>query len=50
MIINTTDFIELLADEGKQLYNANLDIKTNRVTASLNTDLSDWVEIQIENE
>ena len=50
MITNTTDFIELLADEGKQLYNANLDIKTNRVTAPLNTDLSDWVEIQIENE
>ena len=50
MIINTTDFIELIAEEGFELYNANLDIKTNRVTAPLNTDLSDWVEIQIENE
>jgi hypothetical protein len=50
MITNTIDFIELLAEEGKELYNAKLDIKTNRVTAPLNADLSDWVEIEIENE
>ena len=50
MITNTIDFLELLAEEGKELYNAKLEIKTNRVTAPLNTDLSDWVEIEITNE
>ena len=50
MITNTIDFLELLAEEGKERYNAKLEIKTNRVTAPLNTDLSDWVEIEITNE
>ena len=47
MTTTITNFIELVADEGKELYNATLDIKTNRVTAPLNTDLSNWVEIDI---
>lgn len=41
---NTEDFIEILSDEGKELYNEEMDLSTNRVTAPLGTDLSMWVE------
>ena len=47
MTTTITDFIELVADEGKELYNAALEIKTNRVTTPLDSNLSDWVEIAI---
>lgn len=44
-IINTNIyFIELLAEEGKELYNEEMDLSTHRVTAPLGTDLSMWVE------
>lgn len=48
MIINTTEhFIELLAEDGMELYNQEMAIVTNRITAPLNSDLSGWIERQI---
>lgn len=48
MKINITEFfVEWLADEGKELYNEELDIATNRITAPLGTDLSNWKERDI---
>jgi hypothetical protein len=46
-INNTEFFIELLADEGKELYNEELGSITDRVTAPLDTDLSKWLEREI---
>ena len=48
MITNITEhFIELLAEDGMELYNQEMDIVTNRITAPLNSDLSGWIERQI---
>ena len=48
MITNITEhFIELLAEDGMELYNQDMDIVTNRITAPLNSDLSGWIERQI---
>ena len=40
-------FIEILAEEGKELYSEELDIVTNRVTFPLNADYSSWIERDI---
>ena len=51
MKINITEFfVEWLADEGKELYNEELDAVTNRITAPLGTDLSKWIERDIVDE
>lgn len=43
MITNTTEFfVEIIAEEGKELFNGQE--STNRVTAPLGTDLSNWTE------
>lgn len=43
MITNTTEFfVEIIAEEGKELFNGEQ--TTNRVTAPLGSDLSDWIE------
>ena len=48
MITNITDyFIEILSEEGKELYNEELDVATNRITAPLGVDLSNWIERDI---
>ena len=48
MIVNTTEhFIEILAEDGKELYNKEMDISTNRVTMPLGSDYSTWVEREI---
>ena len=48
MITNITDyFIEILSEEGKELYNEELDISTNRITTPFDTDLSGWIERDI---
>ena len=48
MITNITDyFIEILSEEGKELYNEELDISTNRITSPLGTDISSWIERDI---
>ena len=48
MITNITEeFIEILSEEGKELYNEELDITTNRITAPLGADLSGWIEREI---
>ena len=48
MITNITDyFIEILSEEGKELYNEELDISTNRITVPNGTDLSNWIERDI---
>ena len=53
MITNTTDkFIEILSEEGKELFKADgvdeegiaKEMITNRITAPLGTDLSEWGE------
>ena len=49
MITNITEeFIEILSEDGMELYNEELDITTNRITTPLDTDLSGWVERDIE--
>lgn len=46
MITNITEeFIEILSEEGMELYNEELEIITNRITAPLDTDLSGYKEI-----
>ena len=48
MIINTTEyFTEILSEEGKELYNEELDITTYRVTFPLGVDYSNWIERDI---
>ena len=48
MITNITeDFIEILSEDGKELYNEELDISTHRVTFPLGTDYSKWIERDI---
>lgn len=48
MITNITEhFIELLAEDGMELYNQELDISTNRVTFPLGSDISEWIERNI---
>lgn len=48
MITNITEhFIELLAEDGMEIYNQEMDIVTNRITAPLNSDLSGWIEREI---
>lgn len=48
MIVNTTeDFIEILSEEGKELYNEEIDIATHRVTFTLGSDYSSWIERDI---
>lgn len=48
MIINITEyFIEILDEDGKELYNVELDISTHRVTFPLGTDYSKWIERDI---
>lgn len=43
MITNTNEyFIEIIAEEGKELFDG--EHVTNRVTAPLGTDLSNWIE------
>lgn len=43
MITNTTEhFIEIIAEKGMELFNGQE--TTNRVTAPVGTDLSDWLE------
>jgi len=43
MITNTTEFfIEIIAEEGMELFNGEQ--TANRVTAPIDTDLSDWIE------
>ena len=48
MITNVTEyFIEMLSEDGKELYNAELDVATNRITTPLGSDLSNWIERDI---
>ena len=48
MITNVTEyFIDILSEEGKELYNEELDISTNRITVPNGTDLSNWIERDI---
>ena len=48
MITNVTEyFIEILSEDGKELYNEELDVATNRITAPLGSDLSNWIERDI---
>ncbi len=48
MTINITEeFIEILSEDGMELYNEELDITTNRITAPLGADLSGWIERDI---
>ena len=48
MITNVTEyFIEILSEDGKELYNEELDVATNRITTPLSSDLSNWIERDI---
>ena len=48
MIINNNEFyIEILSEDGKELYNEELDVATNRITTPLSSDLSNWIERDI---
>ena len=48
MIINNNEFyIEILSEDGKELYNEELDVATNRITTPLSRDLSNWIERDI---
>ena len=48
MIINNNEFyIEIIPDSGKELYNEELDISTNKVTFPLGSDISKWIERDI---
>ena len=48
MIVNTNEyFIDIFAEEGKELYNEALDITSNRVSVPLNSDYSNWIERDI---
>jgi hypothetical protein len=42
---NETTYIDLIADEGMELYNG--EVATNRISAPLGTDLSEWIEREI---
>lgn len=44
----TKDFIDLISDEGYELYNEELEIVTSRITAPLDLDLTKWIERKIE--
>ena len=49
MVTNTTQyFVEIIASEGMELFNGQG--VTNRVTAPLSADLSEWVERVVEKE
>ena len=48
MTINYNEFfIEILPEYNKELYNEELDVATNRITAPLGVDLSNWIERDI---
>ena len=48
MIINNNEFyIEILSEDGKELYNEELDVATNRITTPLSSDGANWIERDI---
>ena len=41
-------FIDITPEDGMELWNEELQVATNRISAPLGTDLSGWIEREIE--